>query len=80
MQVYLPDDLFKLVKARKLPASELLQKAVREEVRRQTLRAETDRYLAGLLADVGPPTEGQRARARLVAQRLARRGARRKVD
>ena len=32
MQVYLPDDLYELVKARGLPASELLQKAVRAEL------------------------------------------------
>ena len=44
MQVYLPDDLYKLVKARSLPASELLQKAVRAELRRLELLAETDRY------------------------------------
>ena len=43
MQVYLPDDLYDLVKARGLPASELLQKAVRAEVRRLDLLAETDR-------------------------------------
>jgi post-segregation antitoxin (ccd killing protein) len=34
IQVYLPDDLYKLVKARGLLASALLQKAVRAEVRR----------------------------------------------
>jgi hypothetical protein len=78
MQVYLPDDLFKLVKARKLPASALLQKALRAEVRRQDLLAETDRYLTDLAADVGLPTAGQRARARILVQRFAR-GASRKV-
>lgn len=41
MQIYLPDDLYGLVKARGLPASELLQKAVRAEVRRLDLLAET---------------------------------------
>jgi hypothetical protein len=45
MQVYLPDDLYELVKSRGLPASELLQKAVRAELRRQDLLAESDRYL-----------------------------------
>ena len=34
MQVYLPDELYRLVKKRRLPASELLQSAVRAEVRR----------------------------------------------
>jgi post-segregation antitoxin (ccd killing protein) len=55
MQLYLPDDLYQLVKQRALPASELLQKAVRAELRRQDLLAETDRYVADLLEEVGPP-------------------------
>jgi len=73
MQVYLPDDLYKLVKARDLPASELLQKAVRAEVRRLDLLAETDHYVENLLSEVGQPTKTQRARAGVVAQRLAAR-------
>jgi hypothetical protein len=40
MQVYLPDDLYDLVKKRRLPASELLQDAVRAEVRRRQLLEE----------------------------------------
>ena len=55
MQVYLPDDLYQQVKARGLPASELLQKAVRAELRRLDLLAATDRYVADLVAEVGPP-------------------------
>jgi len=73
MQVYLPDDLHKLVKAHGLPASELLQKAVRAEVRRLDLLAETDRYIEDLVSEVGQPTKAQRARAGVVAQRLAHR-------
>jgi len=76
MQVYLPDDLYEQVKARGLPASELLQKAVRAEVRRLDLLAETDRYLADLVAEVGAPAPAQRARAGAVAQRLSRRPTR----
>jgi post-segregation antitoxin (ccd killing protein) len=76
MQVYLPDSLFEQVKARGLPASELLQKAVRAELRRLDLLAETDRYVADLVAEVGPPTAAQRTRATAVAQRLARRPTR----
>jgi post-segregation antitoxin (ccd killing protein) len=79
MQVYLPDDLYELVKARGLPASELLQKAVRAEVRRLDLLAETDRYLAELVAEVGPPTADEREHARRAAQRLAKGAARRRV-
>jgi len=76
MQVYLPDDLYELVKARGLPASELLQKAVRAELGRLELLTETDRYIADLIAGVGSPTEGQRAHAAAVARRLARRSSR----
>jgi len=76
MQVYLPDDLYKLVKARGLPASELLQNAVRAELRRLELLAETDRYVEDLVAEVGPPSEAQRTRAAALARRLARRPAR----
>ena len=73
MQVYLPDDLYAQVKARGLPASELLQKAVRAELRRLDLLAETDRYITDLVAEVGPPAAAQRARAGAVARRLVRR-------
>jgi post-segregation antitoxin (ccd killing protein) len=76
MQVYLPDDLYKLVKARGLPASELLQKALRAELHRLELLTETDRYIADLVAEVGPPTAEQRARAGAVARRLSRRPTR----
>ncbi len=76
MQVYLPDDLYKLVKAQGLPASELLQKAVRAELRRREVLAQTDRYVADLVAEVGPPAAAQRERAVAVARRLARRPAR----
>ena len=71
MQVYLPDDLYEQVKARRLPASELLQEAVRAEVRRQDLLSETDAYLAGLLAEAGEPTPQERARAEAIARRIA---------
>lgn len=77
MQVYLPETLYEQVKARGLPVSELLQEAVRTELRRQDLLAETDRYLEGLIAEVGTPSAAQRARAVAIARRLARRPARR---
>jgi len=76
MQLYLPDDLYELVKARGLPASELLQKAVRAELRRLDLLAETDRYVADLVADVGSPSAPQLARAGVVARRISRRQTR----
>jgi hypothetical protein len=71
MQVYLPDDLYEQVKTRHLPASELLQDAVRAEVRRQDLLGETDTYLARLLAEVGQPSPQDLARAEAIARRIA---------
>ena len=64
LQVYLPDDLYAEVKSRGLPASELLQGAVRAELRRRRLLEATDQYLAELVAEVGEPTEADRAWAR----------------
>jgi hypothetical protein len=73
MQVYLPDDLYEQVKARHLPASELLQEAVRAEVRRQDLLGETDAYLAELRTEVGEPSPQEQARAQAIARRIASR-------
>jgi hypothetical protein len=77
MQVYLPDDLYKALKARRLPASELLQNAVRAELRRLHLLAEGERYLSELVSQVGEPSPAERARARAVAGRIARPARRR---
>ena len=57
MQVYLPDELYAAVKDRELSPTELLQDAVRAEVRRQPLLNETDRYLAERIDEVGAPSE-----------------------
>jgi post-segregation antitoxin (ccd killing protein) len=56
MQVYLPEAMYERVKARGLRVSAPLQKAVQAELRRQDLLAETDRYLADLIAEVGAPS------------------------
>jgi post-segregation antitoxin (ccd killing protein) len=70
LQVYLPDDLYRVVKERQLPASELLQGAVREELRRQELLEETDQYLAELVDEVGEPSPSSVARAERLAGRV----------
>ena len=72
MQVYLPDELFDQLKARGLPASELLQQAVRAELRRQALIDETDVYLDELIEEVGEPTANEIARAEAIARQLQR--------
>ena len=71
MQVYLPDELYKMVKKGRLPASELLQAAVRAEVRRRELLAATDKYVAELSAEVGKPTARQRLRADSITRQIA---------
>jgi post-segregation antitoxin (ccd killing protein) len=73
LQVYLPDDLYAAVKERRLPASELLQRAVRAELRRRELLDETDRYLTELIDEVGEPSASAVTRAESLSRRL--RGA-----
>jgi len=75
MQVYLPDELYQQVQARRLPASELLQEAVRAEVRRQDLLAEADIYLTELLNEVGEPSPAEQACADAIALRISSRRA-----
>ena len=70
MQVYLPDDLYEEIKARKLPASELLQEAVRAELDRLKLLEDTDVYLDELVTEVGEPSSTELARAEAVARRV----------
>ncbi len=72
MQVYLPDELYRAIKERELPASELLQEAVRAELRRQALLEETDRYLAELIEDMGEPSAKAIARAEALSRRIRR--------
>lgn len=76
VQVYLPEAMYAQVKARGLPVSELLQKALEAEMRRQDLLAETDRYLDNLITEAGAPSPGQRSRANATARRVARRASR----
>ena len=76
MQVYLPDDLYRAVKDQGLPTSELLQEAVRVELRRRQLLDATDEYLAELIAELGEPTPRDMARAEAIARRLSRKADR----
>jgi post-segregation antitoxin (ccd killing protein) len=76
MQVYLPDDLHQIVKDQRLPASELLQQAVRAEMRRRELLAASEAYIAELAAQVGAPSARERARAADLARRVAARSQR----
>lgn len=71
MQVYLPTELYEIVKERQLPASELLQDAVRTQMRRLELEAASRLYTADLTAEVGEPTSRERARAAAMARRIS---------
>lgn len=79
MQVYLPDELYRAVKERGLPASELLQEAVEVELRRQLLNEAADDYLAELVAEVGEPSPRERARAEALARRIRDRAVARRA-
>ncbi|MBN2113875.1 MAG: hypothetical protein JW785_07100 [Acidimicrobiia bacterium] len=73
MQVYLPEDLYRVVKELGLPASELLQEAVRVEARRRQILAATDEYLTELIAEVGEPSAEDEAWAKDLVDRIVRR-------
>ena len=75
MQVYLPDELYRAVKDHELPASELLQEAVKAELRRQQLNRAADDHLTDLVAEVGEPSARERARAATIARRIRERAA-----
>lgn len=70
MQVYLPDDLYDAVKSLGLPASELLQGAVRAELERQACLDALDVYLAELHEEFGQPTPEEWAAAEALAARI----------
>jgi len=70
LQVYLPDELHDELKKRGLPASELLQVALRAELERQDALDETARYLEELVAEVGEPSTRQQSRADAIARRI----------
>ena len=74
LQVYLPDDLHDELKRRGLPASELLQIALRAELERQDALVETAAYLDELAAEVGEPSGRQRTHADTIARRIRERG------
>ena len=69
LQVYLPDDLDDELKRRDLPASELLQVAVRAELERRDVLEATDDYLTELAAEIGEPTARQQSRADAIVRR-----------
>jgi len=73
VQVYLPDDLHDQLKRRGLPASELLQVALRAELERQDALDATSEYLDELGNEVGEPSARQQASADAIARRIRSR-------
>jgi post-segregation antitoxin (ccd killing protein) len=63
VQVYLPDDLYDEMKSEKIKASELLQHALRVELRRRQLIAAAEEHFADLEAEVGAPSAAEIAEA-----------------
>jgi post-segregation antitoxin (ccd killing protein) len=73
VQVYLPDDLHAQLKQRGLPASELLQVALRAELERRDALDATAQYLEELAAEVDEPSRHQQTRADSIARRIRER-------
>ena len=73
MQVYLPDELYAAVKEHDMPASKLLQDAVRTDLRRRELIEGARSYLAELIDEVGEPSAEDLAAAETLS-RVIRRG------
>lgn len=73
VQVYLPDDLHDQLKRRGLPASELLQVALRAELEQRDALDATAQYLEELAADVGEPSQRQQTHADAIARRIRAR-------
>lgn len=73
VQVYLPDDLHDQLKRRGLPASELLQVALRAELERQDALDATAVHLDELAAEVGEPSSRQQTNADAIARRIRER-------
>ena len=74
VQIYLPDDLHEQLKRRGLPASELLQVALRAEIEQRDALDATDQYLEELTAEVGEPSQRQQTHADAIARRIRARG------
>jgi post-segregation antitoxin (ccd killing protein) len=70
LQVYLPDDLYNQLKSRGLPASELLQTAVRAELERQWALEAADQYVKELISEVGEPPPDEVARADAIVRKI----------
>lgn len=70
MQIYLPDDLYAEVKARNLRASELLQQAIRAEIRREEQIQAMAEFVQEAIREYGEPTAEEIAEAEEFVARI----------
>lgn len=70
VNITVPDDLYRAAKSAGLNISQLAQRAVVAELSRLAKVAELDSYLRELEADLGPPTDAERAEAKTWADGL----------
>ncbi len=64
VNITMPDELYQEAKRAGLNISRVAQDAVRAELARLSKVAELDAYLAELEAELGPPSENERAEAK----------------
>lgn len=74
VQVYLPDDLYEAVKKHGLPASRLLQEAVRADLRRREAIEEAKRYAAVVIDHLGEPSVEDYEWAEALSREVLRAG------
>lgn len=72
LQVYLPDELYEAVKEHQLPASKMLQDAVRTDLGRRAALDEADRYVAALVERFGEPSAEDYAWADSLSRQVRR--------
>ena len=70
MQIYLPDELYAEVKARKLRVSELLQQAIRAELRREEQIQAMAEFVQETIREYGEPSAEELAEAEEFAARI----------
>jgi hypothetical protein len=80
IQVYLPDELHRELKRSGLSPSELLQDALRTELRRREQIRRHDQYLRELEEEVGEPTRADKVRAEAIVRRITRRRTTRRAS
>ncbi|MGI8683671.1 MAG: type II toxin-antitoxin system CcdA family antitoxin [Acidimicrobiales bacterium] len=70
VNITVPDDLYNQAKRAGLNVSQLAQRALAAELSRLSKIVELEAYLAELDAELGPPTESERAEATEWADRI----------